>query len=154
MFFFAFALVLVRVDLSSGNGANSLLFGDVNQLLRTSTPDVMVSGLWLPNQQGWNDQLIDNLFQQPMVQCIKQTTIIHSNQNDSLCWKLTHNGKCCSKSAYYACLQNLQEHGEPESGNRLGMAASPRGSNLTRSTGSTPCPICGRGAAHKLGHPR
>jgi hypothetical protein len=42
----------------------------------------------------------------------------------------------------------------PEWGNRLGMAASPCGSNLTRSMGSTPCPICGREAAHKLGHPR
>uniref|UniRef100_A0ACD5X281 Uncharacterized protein n=1 Tax=Avena sativa TaxID=4498 RepID=A0ACD5X281_AVESA len=73
-----------------------------------------VKDLCIPNQQTWNEQLVDSRFQQPMAQCIKQTAIFPSNEQDILCWKLTANGKCNSKSAYYACLQSLQEQGEPK----------------------------------------
>jgi hypothetical protein len=48
-----------------------------------------VIDLWLPNQQTWNCQLIDMLFQQPMGTEIKQTPIIHSPDCDILCWELT-----------------------------------------------------------------
>ena len=71
----------------------------------------LVKHIWLPNQQAWNDQLIDTLFEQPTAQIIKQTPI--SQEQDILCWKLTPNGTCNSKSAYYACLKRLQELGEP-----------------------------------------
>jgi hypothetical protein len=72
-----------------------------------------VKDLWLPNQQDWNVQLIDTIFQEPLATNIKQTPIIHSQEKDILCWKLTPSGKCNTKSAYRACLQRLQELGEP-----------------------------------------
>jgi hypothetical protein len=73
-----------------------------------------VKDLWLPNQQTWNTQLIDTLFQSPMAESIKSTPIIHSTDEDMLCWKLTPTCKCNTKSAYKACLQHLQENGEPK----------------------------------------
>jgi hypothetical protein len=72
-----------------------------------------VKDLWIPGQQAWNNQLIENLFQQPLSDIIKNTPLICSQEKDFLCWKLTPIGKCNSKSAYRACLQNLQERGEP-----------------------------------------
>jgi hypothetical protein len=59
---------------------------------------VTVKDMWLPNQQAWNDQLIDMLFQQPMAEKIKQTSLIRSLDNDILCWKLSPSGKCNTKS--------------------------------------------------------
>jgi hypothetical protein len=72
-----------------------------------------VKDLWVPNQQAWNHNLIDTLFQEPMAHTIKNTPIICSQDAVFLCWKLTPSGKCSSKSAYRACLENLQDHGEP-----------------------------------------
>ena len=63
-----------------------------------------VKDLWMPNQRTWNHSLIDFLFQEPMAASIKQTPIRHSQGKDILCWKLTHLGKCNTKSAYRACL--------------------------------------------------
>jgi hypothetical protein len=73
-----------------------------------------VNDLWLPNQQAWNTRLIDTLFQNPLADQIKNTTIICSQEADFLCWKPTPSEKCNSKLAYRACLQNMQEQGEPK----------------------------------------
>jgi hypothetical protein len=72
-----------------------------------------VKELWLPDQKIWNAQLVDTLFQEPVASAIKQTPIIDSVEKDLLCWKLTPAGQCNSKSAYKACLQDLQQKGEP-----------------------------------------
>jgi hypothetical protein len=73
-----------------------------------------VNDLWLPNQQAWNTRLIDTIFQNPLADQIKNTTIICSQEADFLCWKPTPSEKCNSKLAYRACLQNMQEQGEPK----------------------------------------
>jgi hypothetical protein len=77
------------------------------------TYPAQVRDLCLSDHQALNNQLIDTLFQQPMTTNIKNTTIIHSQDKDILCWKLTPSGKCNTKSAHRACLQRLQELGEP-----------------------------------------
>jgi hypothetical protein len=69
--------------------------------------------LWIPNQKVWNNQLIDSLFSPRTATIIKNTAIIQSDQPDILCWQLTPNGKCNSKSAYKACLQVLFDEGMP-----------------------------------------
>jgi hypothetical protein len=72
-----------------------------------------VRDLWIPDHKCWNVHLIDNLFQEHMAEAIKNTPIIRSQDKDCLCWKLTPTGKCNSKSAYKACLENLHQQGEP-----------------------------------------
>jgi hypothetical protein len=53
------------------------------------------------------------LFMHRTADVIKNTTILQVDNPDTLCWKLTPNGKCNSKSAYKACLQVLIEVGMP-----------------------------------------
>jgi hypothetical protein len=65
--------------------------------------------LWISSQKVWND----TLFLPRTALIIKNTTILPSDCTDTLCWKLTPNGKCNTKSAYKACLQVLHEAGEP-----------------------------------------
>jgi hypothetical protein len=67
-----------------------------------------VKDLWIPGQKRWNEPLINSLFQ-----AIKNTTIINTQDEDYLCWRLTPTGKCNSKSAYKACLEKLFDQGEP-----------------------------------------
>jgi hypothetical protein len=69
--------------------------------------------LWLPDQKCWNNQLIDFLFLPRTANPIKNTHILQADNPDTLCWKLTPNGKCNSKSVYKACLQVLFEDGMP-----------------------------------------
>jgi hypothetical protein len=72
-----------------------------------------IKDLWIPNQRSWNNHLIDTLFLDPLANKIKNTPIICSQDEDILCWKLTPTGKCNTKSAYKACLQNMHDNGEP-----------------------------------------
>uniref|UniRef100_A0ACD5U5W8 Uncharacterized protein n=1 Tax=Avena sativa TaxID=4498 RepID=A0ACD5U5W8_AVESA len=44
-----------------------------------------VKDLWIQNQQNWNHQLLDTLFQPPMCAIIKNTPIICSQDEDFLC---------------------------------------------------------------------
>jgi hypothetical protein len=53
------------------------------------------------------------LFLQPTSDSIKSSLIIDSQVEDILCWKLTPNGKCNSKSTYKTCLQSLYNAGMP-----------------------------------------
>jgi hypothetical protein len=78
-----------------------------------------VRDLWTPNEQQWNEQLLDVLFQEPVATQIKNTPIISAQEEGILCWKLTPNGKCNTKSAYRVCLANLQENGEPKPGRSI-----------------------------------
>lgn len=68
-----------------------------------------VKDLWTPNQKSWNANLIYNLFDQQTADCIMQVPIINQEGSDILCWKLHPTGKCSSKSAYRACLQDMQQ---------------------------------------------
>ena len=63
-----------------------------------------VRDLWLPGHKTWNISLIHSLFQEPTASIITQTTIIPDDCPDILCWDLTPNGKCNSKSFYKLCL--------------------------------------------------
>jgi hypothetical protein len=69
--------------------------------------------LWLPSQKCWNNQLIDSLFMARTANVIKNTIILQVDNPDTLCWRLTPNGKCNTKSAYKSCLQVLIEGGMP-----------------------------------------
>uniref|UniRef100_A0A8R7UVC7 Reverse transcriptase zinc-binding domain-containing protein n=1 Tax=Triticum urartu TaxID=4572 RepID=A0A8R7UVC7_TRIUA len=67
----------------------------------------LVKDLWIPGQKVWNNDLINSLFQQPLASVIVQTDIIHQDCPDILCWDLTPNGTCSSKSTYKLCLQDI-----------------------------------------------
>lgn len=71
----------------------------------------LVKDLWLPDRKVWNNNLIYSLFQQPLASAIIQTDIIQENSPDILCWDLTPNGICTSKSTYKLCLQDI--HANP-----------------------------------------
>ena len=57
--------------------------------------------------------MISSLFRQPLATAIIQTDIIQENCPDILCWDLTPNGNCTSKSTYKLCLQDI--HANPRS---------------------------------------
>ena len=64
----------------------------------------------MPVQKSWNHDLIFSLFQQPLASQIVNTEIIDDDGPDLLCWDLTPNGICSSKSAYKLCLQELHNN--------------------------------------------
>jgi hypothetical protein len=74
----------------------------------------MVKDLWIPHTKQWNVGLIDTLFQRNTAEAIKAVKIIPCDEPDILCWKLTPNGKCSTKSAYKSCLQALFDAGSPK----------------------------------------
>jgi hypothetical protein len=74
----------------------------------------LVKDLWIPHTKQWNVELIDTLFQITTAEAIKAVKVIPYDEPDILCWKLTPNGKCNTKSAYKACLQALFDAGSPE----------------------------------------
>jgi hypothetical protein len=63
-----------------------------------------VKDLWIPHKNQWNVGLISNLFQRNTAEAIKAINIIPNDELDILCWKLTPNGKCNTKSAYKTCM--------------------------------------------------
>jgi hypothetical protein len=73
----------------------------------------LVKDLWLPDTKVWNTPLIDTLFQHHTAASIKSTMVIPFDDDDILCWNLTPNGKCSTKSAYKTCLEALQNAGLP-----------------------------------------
>jgi hypothetical protein len=73
----------------------------------------VVQDLWLPHQKKWNVNLIHTLFDHHMATIIVNTPIIPSDEPDILCWDLSPLGNCSTKSAYFLCLQKLQDQGEP-----------------------------------------
>ncbi|XP_044415512.1 uncharacterized protein [Triticum aestivum] len=70
----------------------------------------LVRDLWLPGQKAWNSALVNSLFQHPLASVILQTDIIYDDGPDLLCWDLSSNGICSSKSAYKFCLQEIHEN--------------------------------------------
>lgn len=65
----------------------------------------------VPGQRIWNQALIFSLFQQPLASIIIHTHIVDDEIPDLLCWDLTPNGICSSKSACKLCLQDI--HANP-----------------------------------------
>jgi len=59
-----------------------------------------VSDLWLPNSKMWDENKIITLFGQQSMDALVQVPIIVGQGPDIICWKLTPNGLCSSKSAY------------------------------------------------------
>lgn len=70
----------------------------------------LVRDLWLPGQKRWNRDLIFSLFQEPLASHIVILYIIDDETKDLLCWALSPNGICSSKSAYKLCLQEIYAH--------------------------------------------
>lgn len=68
-----------------------------------------VNDLWIPGTKCWNNDLINTLFLEPTASTIISTPIINDDTPDLLCWDLTPNGKCNSKSACKLCLQDIQD---------------------------------------------
>jgi hypothetical protein len=59
-----------------------------------------VSDLWRPNTKIWDTEKITTLFGPRSMETLLQITSIAGDQPDILCWKLTPDGRCTSKSAY------------------------------------------------------
>ncbi|KAM3331617.1 hypothetical protein ACQJBY_027530 [Aegilops geniculata] len=72
-------------------------------------PD-LVKDLWLPGQRVWDNNLVYQLFQQPVASIIVHTDIVDNEIPDLLCWDLTPNGICSSKSAYKLCFKDIHAH--------------------------------------------
>jgi hypothetical protein len=53
------------------------------------TYPAIIRDLWLPNQNLWNVNLIQSLFEPQTAEQIISTPIIKASGQDNLCWKLT-----------------------------------------------------------------
>ena len=68
----------------------------------------VVSDLWKPNCKSWDEDKINNFFDDNFKRNILQTPIINANMDDTLCWIHTPNAECTTKSAYKALMQEAQ----------------------------------------------
>jgi hypothetical protein len=59
-----------------------------------------VSNLWRLNTKLWDTEKITTLFGPQSMETLLHVTAIAGDQLDILCWKLTLDGHCTSKSAY------------------------------------------------------
>ena len=53
---------------------------------------------------------LPTFFSKPTASAMISIPIIQDERNDILCWDLTPNGFCSSKSAYRLCLQDIHAH--------------------------------------------
>jgi hypothetical protein len=92
-------------------GSNLWLFNNSARKLHLPSPSEWFVAYWptsLKFSSNWHP------FWNPIANTAKKTTVSSSQDKDFLCWRLALADKCNSKSAYKACLKNLQDQGEPQ----------------------------------------
>lgn len=68
--------------------------------MTTNTLPSTVSDLWIPRTQEWNHTLLQNTFQQPILQHITSKRMVPQHHHDILRWKPAKDGQCTTKSIY------------------------------------------------------
>lgn len=66
-----------------------------------STPFTIYSAdLWHPNSTDWNDDYIASIFYNQVVQQITSLPVVPTDDNDTLRWIPSRDGKCTTKAVY------------------------------------------------------